>query len=203
LFANRKFKNILHKFLKGGDMEEILKNTESRMEKTIDVVSNQLARLRTGKASPALIEGIKVDYYGTPTPLNQIASISTPEPRLIVIHPWDKSALSAIEKAILASDIGLTPQSDGNVVRIPIPPLTEERRKELVKVARKIVEEGKVALRNIRREVVEQIKRMQKDGELPEDDAYRLQDKVQELIDKFYDKLEELLKIKEEEIMTV
>jgi len=184
-------------------MEEILKNTESRMEKTIDVVSNQLARLRTGKASPALIEGIKVDYYGTPTPLNQIASISTPEPRLIVIHPWDKSALSAIEKAILASDIGLTPQSDGNVVRIPIPPLTEERRKELVKVARKIVEEGKVALRNIRREVVEQIKRMQKDGELPEDDAYRLQDKVQELIDKFYDKLEELLKIKEEEIMTV
>jgi len=184
-------------------MEEILKNTESRMEKTIDVVSNQLARLRTGKASPALIEGIKVDYYGTPTPLNQIASISTPEPRLIVIHPWDKSALSAIEKAILASDIGLTPQSDGNVVRIPIPPLTEERRRELVKVARKIVEEGKVALRNIRREVVEQIKRMQKDGELPEDDAYRLQDKVQELIDKFYDKLEELLKIKEEEIMTV
>ena len=184
-------------------MEEILKNTESRMEKTIDVVSNQLARLRTGKASPALIEGIKVDYYGTPTPLNQIASISTPEPRLIVIHPWDKSALSAIEKAILASDIGLTPQSDGNVVRIPIPPLTEERRKELVKVARKIVEEGKVALRNIRREVVEQIKRMQKDGELPEDDAYRLQDKVQELIDKFYDKLEELLKIKEKEIMTV
>ncbi len=184
-------------------MEEILKNTESRMEKTIDVVSNQLARLRTGKASPALIEGIKVDYYGTPTPLNQIASISTPEPRLIVIHPWDKSALSAIEKAILASDIGLTPQSDGNVVRIPIPPLTEERRKELVKVARKIVEEGKVALRNIRREVVEQIKKMQKDGELPEDDAYRLQDKVQELIDKFYDKLEELLKIKEEEIMTV
>lgn len=184
-------------------MEEILKNTESRMEKTIDVVSNQLARLRTGKASPALIEGIKVDYYGTPTPLNQIASISTPEPSLIVIHPWDKSALSAIEKAILASDIGLTPQSDGNVVRIPIPPLTEERRKELVKVARKIVEEGKVALRNIRREVVEQIKRMQKDGELPEDDAYRLQDKVQELIDKFYDKLEELLKIKEEEIMTV
>ncbi|MCD6124457.1 ribosome recycling factor [bacterium] len=184
-------------------MEEILKNTESRMEKTIDVVSNQLARLRTGKASPALIEGIKVDYYGTPTPLNQIASISTPEPRLIVIHPWDKSALSAIEKAILASDIGLTPQSDGNVVRIPIPPLTEERRRELVKVARKIVEEGKVALRNIRREVVEQIKKMQKDGELPEDDAYRLQDKVQELIDKFYDKLEELLKIKEEEIMTV
>ncbi len=184
-------------------MEEILEEAEKKMQKTVESISGQLARLRTGKASPALLEGIKVDYYGTPTPINQIASISTPEPRLIVIHPWDKSAVSAIEKAIQSSDLGLNPNSDGTVIRIPIPPLTEERRKELLKVAKNIAEEGKVAIRNIRRETIEKIKKMQKDGEIPEDDSYRLQDKVQDLTEKYTKKIDEILKNKEEEIMTV
>ena len=184
-------------------MEEILEEAEKKMQKTVESISGQLARLRTGKASPALLEGIKVDYYGIPTPINQIASISTPEPRLIVIHPWDKSAVSAIEKAIQSSDLGLNPNSDGTVIRIPIPPLTEERRKELLKVAKNIAEEGKVAIRNIRRETIEKIKKMQKDGEIPEDDSYRLQDKVQDLTEKYTKKIDEILKNKEEEIMTV
>ena len=184
-------------------MEEILEEAEKKMQKTVESISGQLARLRTGKASPALLEGIKVDYYGTPTPINQIASISTPEPRLIVIHPWDKSAVAAIEKAIQSSDLGLNPNSDGTVIRIPIPPLTEERRKELLKVAKNIAEEGKVAIRNIRRETIEKIKKMQKDGEIPEDDSYRLQDKVQDLTEKYTKKIDEILKNKEEEIMTV
>ena len=184
-------------------MDEILQETEKKMQKTVEAVSQQLARLRTGKASPALLEGIKVDYYGTLTPINQLASISTPEPRLIVVHPWDKSALGAIEKAIQSSDLGLNPNSDGNVIRIPIPPLTEERRKELLKVAKNIAEEGKVAIRNIRRDAIEKIKKMQKDGELPEDDSHRLQDKVQDLTEKYIKKIDEILKNKEEEIMTV
>ncbi|RLF06633.1 MAG: ribosome recycling factor [Thermoprotei archaeon] len=184
-------------------MEEILEEAEKKMQKTVESISGQLARLRTGKASPALLEGIKVDYYGTPTPINQIASISTPEPRLIVVHPWDKSAVAAIEKAIQSSDLGLNPNSDGTVIRIPIPPLTEERRKELLKVAKNIAEEGKVAIRNIRRETIEKIKKMQKDGEIPEDDSYRLQDKVQDLTEKYTKKIDEILKNKEEEIMTV
>ncbi len=184
-------------------MEEILEETEKKMQKTVESISHQLARLRTGKASPALLEGIKVDYYGTPTPINQIASISTPEPRLIVVHPWDKSAVAAIEKAIRSSDLGLNPNSDGTVIRIPIPPLTEERRKELLKVAKNIAEEGKVAIRNIRREAIEKIKKMQKDGEIPEDDSHRLQDKVQDLTEKYTKKIDEILKNKEEEIMTV
>ena len=184
-------------------MEEILEEAEKKMQKTVESISGQLARLRTGKASPALLEGIKVDYYGTPTPINQIASISTPEPRLIVVHPWDKSAVAAIEKAIQSSDLGLNPNSDGTVIRIPIPPLTEERRKELLKVAKNIAEEGKVAIRNIRRETIEKIKKMQKDGEIPEDDSHRLQDKVQDLTEKYTKKIDEILKNKEEEIMTV
>ncbi len=184
-------------------MEEILEETKRRMEKSVEAVAQQLARLRSGKATPALLEGIKVDYYGTMVPINQIASISTPEPRLLVVHPWDKSAVPAVEKAIQASDLGLTPNSDGTVIRIPIPPLTEERRRELVKVAKKIAEEGKVAIRNIRREIIEDIKTRQKEGELPEDDSFRLQEKVQEITEKYSKKIDELFKAKEEEIMTV
>ena len=184
-------------------MEKIIEEVEKRMDKTVDSVMQQLARLRSGKATPSLIEGIKVDYYGSLMPINQVASISAPEPRLLVIHPWDKSAVPIVEKAIQASDIGLTPNSDGTIIRIPIPPLTEERRKELVKVAKKISEEGKVGLRNIRRELIEGIKQQQKDGEIPEDDSHRLQDRIQETTEKFTKKIEELLKSKEEEIMTV
>ncbi|MCD6418079.1 ribosome recycling factor [bacterium] len=184
-------------------MEKVLEETENRMKKTVDSISQQLARLRTGKATPALLEGIKVDYYGSMMPINQIASISTPEPRLLVVHPWDKSAVPAVEKAILSSDLGLNPNSDGTVIRIPIPPLNEERRKELVKVAKNIAEDGKIGLRNIRREIIDDIKAKQKNGEIPEDDSYRLQDKIQEITEKFTHKIDELLKAKEEEIMTV
>ncbi len=184
-------------------MEKILSETEERMQKTIDAVAQQLAHLRTGKATATLLEGIKVDYYGTLMPINQIASISTPESRLLVVHPWDKTAVPAIEKAIKASDLGLTPQSDGTVIRIPFPPLTEERRKELVKVAKRLAEEGKVGIRNIRREQVEHIKAQQKDGIITEDDSFRLQDKLQEITDKFTRKIDEFLKLKEQEIMTL
>lgn len=184
-------------------MEKLLEDTEQRMRKSLDSISQQLARLRSGKATPALLEGLKVDYYGTLTPINQIASISTPEPRLLVIHPWDKTAVPAVEKAIQASDLGLTPNSDGTIIRIPIPSLTEERRRELVKIAKKIAEEGKVALRNIRREIIEGIKTQQKDGEIPEDDSHRLQDRIQETTEKISTKIDDLFKAKEEEIMTV
>ncbi len=184
-------------------MEKILDDTERKMNKSLDVISQQLARLRSGKASPSLLDGIKVDYYGTPTLINQIASISAPEPRLLVVHPWDKSAISNVEKAILSSDLGLNPNSDGNVVRIPIPPLTEERRRELVKIAKKIAEEGKIGLRNIRREIIDFIKTQQKEGEIPEDDSFRLQDRVQDITEKHSKKIEELFRLKEEEIMTM
>ncbi len=184
-------------------MEKVLVDTEKKMEKTIESIGHQLVRLRTGKASPALLDGIKVDYYGTPTPLNQIASISTPEPRLLVVHPWDKSAVAEVEKAIHASDLGFNPSSDGTVVRIPIPTLTEERRRELVKFAKKIAEEGKVGVRNVRREVIDEIKQKQKDGEIAEDDSHRLQDRIQELTEKFSSKIDDLLRVKEVEILTV
>jgi len=184
-------------------MEKVLMDTENKMEKTLESIGHQLVRLRTGKASPALLDGIKVEYYGTPTPLNQIASISTPEPRLLVVHPWDKSAVADVEKAIQASELGLNPNSDGTVIRIPIPTLTEDRRKELVKFAKKITEEGKVGVRNVRREVIDEIKQKQKDGGIPEDDSHRLQDRIQELTEKFSKRIDDLLKSKEEEIMTV
>lgn len=184
-------------------MEQILKLTEDKMQKSIENVGQQLARLRTGKATPSLLDGIKVDYYGNTIPLNQLASISVPEARLLVIHPWDKTSLASIEKAILASDLGLTPNSDGNVIRIPIPLLSEERRKELIKVARKIAEEGRVAVRNIRRETIDEIKNKQKEGTIPEDHSFKLQEKVQELTDKYSKKIDELLKKKEDEIMQI
>ncbi len=184
-------------------MEKMITDTEKKMKKTIESISSQLARLRTGKASPTLIENIKVEYYGTSTPINQLASISVPEPRLIVVHPWDKTAVSAVERAIRSSDLGLNPVSDGTVVRIPIPVLSEERRKELVKVAKSIAEDGKIAIRNIRREIIEEIKQKQKDGEIPEDDSYRIQDKIQELTEKFSREIDEIFKNKEEEILTV
>ncbi|MCD6594204.1 ribosome recycling factor [bacterium] len=184
-------------------MEKTIADTEKKMEKTIESISHQLARLRTGKASTALLDGIKVDYYGTPTPINQLASISVPEPRLIVIHPWDKTAVSAVERAIQSSDLGLNPSSDGTVVRIPIPVLSEERRKELVKIAKGIAEDSKVAIRNIRRDIIEDTKQKQKDGDIPEDDSYRLQEKIQELTEKFSKEIDEIFKSKEDEILTV
>jgi len=171
------------------------------MNKTIRALESELKRIRTGRASLSLLDGIRVDYYGTPTPLNQMASLSVPESRLITIQPWDVSAIKEIEKAILKSDLGLTPSSDGKIVRIAIPPLTEERRKELVKIVHKISEEHKVALRNIRRDANELIKSFKKDGDVSEDDAFKAQDQIQTITDEFIAKIDAIYKDKEKEIL--
>ena len=182
-------------------IEETLQETKERMGKTITALENELKRVRTGRASLSLLDGIRVDYYGTQTPLNQMASLSVPESRLIVIQPWDVSGIKEIEKAILKSDLGLTPSSDGKLIRISIPPLTEERRKELVKVVSKMCEEHKIATRNIRRDANELLKGFKKDGDISEDDAFKAQDSVQKITDEFIAKIDEIYKEKEKEIL--
>jgi ribosome recycling factor len=184
-------------------IEEILKEAERKMGKAVDFLRDDLITIRTGRASPALIERLPVDYYGVPTPLNQLATISAPEPRLLVIRPWDESSLPAIEKAILKSELGLTPAREGKIIRLVIPRLTEERRRELVKVVRKRVEEGRVAVRNCRRDAIYELRKLQRDKEISEDDFYRAKDRVQELTDKFIEKMDEVGKAKEKEIMEV
>lgn len=182
-------------------IEDTLQETKERMGKTIGVLENELKRVRTGRASLSLLDGIRVDYYGTQTPLNQMASLSVPESRLIVIQPWDVSAIKEIEKAILKSDLGLTPSSDGKLIRISIPPLTEERRKELVKVVSKMCEEHKIATRNIRRDANELLKGFKKDGDIAEDDAFKAQDQVQKITDDYISQIDEIYKNKEKEIL--
>ncbi len=180
---------------------ETLDEAKEQMEKALAALGREFKRVRTGRASLSLLDGITADYYGAQTPLNQMASLSVPEARLIMIQPWDPQSCEAIEKAILASDLGLTPNNDGKVVRIAIPPLTEERRKELVKVVRKMGEEGKVRVRNARRDANEMLKELKKEGEVSEDDAYRAQDEVQKLTDQYVAKVDELLAEKEKEIL--
>ena len=182
-------------------IEETLEETKARMGKTISDLENELKRVRTGRASLSLLDGIRVDYYGTQTPLNQMASLSVPESRLIVIQPWDVSGIKEIEKAILKSDLGLTPSSDGKLIRISIPPLTEERRKELVKVVSKMCEEHKIATRNIRRDANELLKGFKKDGDIAEDDAFKAQDQVQKITDDFINRIDDIYKEKEKEIL--
>ncbi len=182
-------------------IEETLEETKDRMGKTITDLENELKRVRTGRASLSLLDGIRVDYYGTQTPLNQMASLSVPESRLIVIQPWDVSAIKEVEKAILKSDLGLTPSSDGKLIRIAIPPLTEERRKELVKVVSKMCEEHKIAARNIRRDANDLLKGFKKDGDISEDDAFKAQDSVQKITDDFISQIDEIYKAKEKEIL--
>jgi len=176
---------------------------KSKMEKSMEALRKDLGRIRTGRASLTLLDGIRVNYYGVPTPLSQVASLSVPESRVISIQPWDAKIIGEIEKAIQKSDLGLTPLSDGKIVRINIPPLTEERRKELVKVIKRMEEECKVALRNLRRDANEQLKKAKKDKDLSEDDQFKYQDEVQKLMDKFIEKSEEVVKAKEKEILEV
>lgn len=183
--------------------EKVISTSKEKMEKTVQSLSRELATVRAGRANPALLDKVVVDYYGTATPLNQLSNISAPEPRLLVIQPWDKSAIGDIEKAILKSDLGLTPNTDGNIIRIAIPQLTEERRKELVKLVRKMAEESRVAVRNIRRDANDEIKSMEKSGDISQDDSRRLQDEIQELTDEYVEKINEVLSAKEEEIMEV
>ena len=182
-------------------IESTFQETKDRMAKTISDLENELKRVRTGRASISLLDGIRVDYYGTQTALNQMASLSVPESRLIVIQPWDVSVIKEIEKAIFKSDLGLTPSSDGKLIRISIPPLTEARRKELVKVVSKMCEEHKIATRNIRRDSNELLKGFKKDGDISEDDAFKAQDSVQKITDEYITKIDEIYKNKEKEIL--
>ena len=175
--------------------------TRERMGKSIDALETELKRVRTGRASLNILDGIRVDYYGTQTPLNQMASLSVPESRLIVIQPWDATVIKDIEKALLKSDLGLTPSSDGKLIRLAIPPLTEERRKELVKVISKMCEDYKVAVRNIRRDSNEFLKMAKKEGDISEDDLFKGQDQVQEITDEFVKRIDNIFQEKEKEIL--
>lgn len=182
-------------------VNEILRETDIKMRKAIDVLVRELASLRTGRATPALVEHIKVDYRGIPTPLGQLASITVPEAKLIVVQPWDLSSIHNIEKAILKSDLSLNPTSDGNVIRIPIPPLSEERRQELVKVVRKRAEEGRIALRNLRRDGVEQLRKLERDKQISKDEYSRASEQLQKLTDAFVERVNEINRHKEAEII--
>ena len=176
---------------------------ESKMDKTISVFEQNLSEVRAGRANPAILNKVSVEYYGTPTPINQVAGISVPEARLIVIQPWDASILKEIEKAILASDIGINPNNDGKVIRLAFPELNEERRKELVKDIKKLAEECKVAIRNSRRDGMDLAKKLQKDGEMTEDELKSAENKIQELTDKSIEEIDKLLDSKEKEIMSI
>ena len=181
----------------------IMGELNEEMEEGINSFEKSLSKVRTGRASIAILDGIKVDYYGSSTPLNQVATLSTPESRLILISPWDKNAIGEIEKAIQKSDLGLVPNNDGNVIRIAIPPLTEESRKELVKVVKKMAEESKVRLRNVRRDANNQFKTLKKDNEISEDDLFGYQTEVQNVTDEYIKKADAVLVAKEKEIMEI
>jgi len=183
--------------------EKIVKETEAKMEKTLTSLKTDLNKVRTGRASLALFDDIRIDYYGTPTPLHQVATMAVPEPRLITIQPWDTTITGEIEKGILKSELGLTPNSDGKIIRITIPRLTEERRKELVKVVKKMSEAAKVALRNIRREANEQIKGLEKNKKISQDQLRQWMDKVQTSTDKYIEKVDGVLATKEKEILEI
>ncbi len=181
-------------------IKELLHDVENRMRKTVEVLEIDLRTIRTGRASPALVERVMVEYYGTPTPLNQLAVIGAPEPQLLTIRPYDPGSLGDIERAILKSELGLTPSNDGRIIRLPIPRLTEERRKELAKMVRQRVEEGKVALRNIRRETVDDLREFEKEKLIPEDDFYRGRDDVQDLTDRYTTQMDEISDRKQREV---
>lgn len=180
-----------------------LSDVESKMKKAIDATQQSFNSLRTGRANASVLDRVMVEYYGTETPLKSLANISTPDSSTITIQPYDKGSLEQIEKAISMSDVGLTPNNDGEIVRLNIPPLTSERRQELVKIAGKYAEEGRVAIRNIRRDAIEEVRKAEKNHELSEDEAHDIQEKVQKLTDKYVSKVDELLKAKEEDITTV
>jgi len=184
-------------------IDDVKADAENKMKKSIEAFKRELAGIRTGRASPALVEPLKVDYYGVPTPLQQIAAISVPEARLLMIKPYDQSTLSAIEKTILKSDLGLTPMNDGKVIRLPLPALNEERRRELTKVVRKHAEETHVAVRNIRRDALKDLEEMEKEKMISEDQHFKGKDLLQEVTDKFIAQVDQIAKAKEAEIMEV
>lgn len=184
-------------------LEKVYKEAEKKMQGAIEVYKKQLNTVRTGRASTSILEGVVLNYYGNPTLLSHIATLSTPESRLITVQPWDKSLLGEIEKAILKADLGLTPANDGKIIRIPVPPLTEERRKELVKVVKKMGEECKIAVRNVRRENNEEIKSLEKKKEITEDELYKAQEQIQKITDKFIGLVDEIEERKSKEILEI
>jgi ribosome recycling factor len=184
-------------------IEELLKSAEDRMSKAVDVLKGEFAALRTSRASTVLVEDIKVDYYGTPVALKQIAQITVPESNQILIQPWDASAIQSVEKAIRDSDLGVQPQRNGNSIRVVLPPLTEERRRELVRKAGKMAEQTRIAIRNVRHEVMKELDKLKKEGGYSEDDIKKAKEKLQKITDRFTKKVDELLSKKEEEILTV
>ncbi len=184
-------------------IDDVKADVESKMKKTIEALKRELVSIRTGRASPALLEPLKVDYYGAPTPLVQMATLSAPEPRLLTIKPWDQTQLHAIEKAILKSDLGLTPTNDGKIIRLAIPPLTEERRRDLTKVVHKHAEEARVALRNVRRDGLKDLEDLEKEKMISEDQHFKGKEMLQELIDKYTVQVDQVAKAKEAEIMEV
>lgn len=185
------------------DTDTIMLEAEEKMEKTVSSLDSNFAKLRTGRASTALVEGLKADYYGTPTPIGQMASVAVPDSRTLTIQPWDKGGMAAVEKAILKSDLGLTPINDGKIIRISIPPLTEERRKELVKVSKKYGEEAKVAIRNIRRDANENLKKLEKDKSITSDDLKKATEDVQKVTDRYVAQIDSKCAGKEKEIMDI
>ncbi len=184
-------------------LSEVFEDAKDRMQKAVSTLEKEFKRLRTGRASVSLVDGIRVEYYGTPTPLNQLATLTVPEPRTIMIQPWDQSCLGEVEKAIMKSELGLTPMNDGKVIRIHVPPLTEERRRDLVKLVKKMAEEAKVAVRNIRRDANEMIKDLKKEKEISEDEQFKGQEEVQKITDDFIKKIDELSAAKEKEILEI
>ncbi len=185
------------------EAKEIIKDAKRRMDGAINALHDELVKIRTGRATPTLLDGIKVDYYGQKVPLNQAATVTAPEPRLLVVQPWEKKMLAEIEKEIQKADLGLNPSNDGNVIRIPIPQLSEERRKDLVKLVHKFAEEARIAVRNVRRDANDHLKKLEKNHEISEDQLKDYLDDVQELTDEHIKKIDEIMKTKEEEILKV
>ncbi len=184
-------------------VENTLKEAKGRMAKAVEVLAHDLATIRTGRASPALVENIKIDYYGTPTPLKQLAQITTPEARLILIHPWDRSTIRAIERALQQSELGVNPTNDGTLIRIVLPPLSEERRRELAKVVRQRVEQARVAVRNVRRDAHDHLRRLEKEHQISEDELKRAEQELQKLTDSYITEIERLGEAKEEEVLQI
>jgi ribosome recycling factor len=184
-------------------MDELIEDAKRRMDRSVEAAADQFNTVRTGRASAALLDRVQIDYYGTATPLKQLATINVPEPRMLTIQPFDPGSIKAIERALQESDLGLTPSNDGKLIRLPIPQLTEERRKELVKVVRHLAEEGRVAIRNVRRDVMHDLKELVREGDVGDDEERRAEERVQKLTDEHVSKVDELLKRKEGEIMEV
>ncbi|MBN1781333.1 ribosome recycling factor [bacterium] len=184
-------------------IELIVDDAKDRMEKSVSSTHQELGTVRTGRATPSLLDSVKVDYYGSMMPLKQVANIAVPEPRMLTVHPWDRSMLAPIEKAILKADIGITPNNDGHIIRLPIPALTEERRKEMVKLVHKLGEDGRIAIRNVRRDALNALKKAQKDKEISEDEESNAGIDIQELTDSYVQKIDDMIKAKEKEVMEV